>query len=188
MHSSNGRYPGRTLPAVPQGAGRACALCAKWHGAARALLVRAKEHTWQHTWPTHLVLLPELAQDVVVNGVLDKADVEALNAEIEVPKPEDEAAGRRAVSSRTHISTSMVGNSPNPRGCWEPHQAWMCPRSKQGLLLTPALHLTGPRDNSAALPFTPHLQAVLGFRRHTQPSVEAQGWPYSLGTGQEAKQ
>lgn len=40
----------------------------------------------------HLILLPELAQDIAVNGILHKADVQALDAEIEVPKPEHEAA------------------------------------------------------------------------------------------------
>lgn len=49
----------------------------------------------QHAHPSHLVLLPELAQDVAVDGVLHKADIKALDAEVEVPKPEDEAVGRR---------------------------------------------------------------------------------------------
>lgn len=47
----------------------------------------------QHSPPAHLVLLPELAQDIAVNGVLHKADVQAFDTEVEVPKPEHEAVG-----------------------------------------------------------------------------------------------
>lgn len=39
----------------------------------------------------HLILLPELTQDIAVNGILHKTDVQALDAEIEVPEPEHEA-------------------------------------------------------------------------------------------------
>lgn len=50
---------------------------------------------WQHSHPSHLVLLPELAQDVAVDGILHKADVKALDAEVEIPKPEHKAVGGR---------------------------------------------------------------------------------------------
>lgn len=39
----------------------------------------------------HLVLLPELVELVAVNGKLDEVQVIALDAEVEVPKPEHEA-------------------------------------------------------------------------------------------------
>lgn len=39
----------------------------------------------------YLVLLPELVELITVNGKLDKVQVIALNAEVEVPKPEHEA-------------------------------------------------------------------------------------------------
>lgn len=39
----------------------------------------------------HLVLLPELVKLVAVNGKLDEVQVIALDAEVEVPKPEHEA-------------------------------------------------------------------------------------------------
>ena len=93
------------MPTIPHTASRNRALCTQWpqedvvphshtgsSGKCQGTL-RAQ----QHTQPSHLVLLPELVQNVAVNGILHKADVKALYAEVEVPKPEDEAVGGRAV-------------------------------------------------------------------------------------------
>lgn len=64
----------------------------------------------QHAHPSHLVLLPELAQDVAVNGVLHKADIEALDAEIEVPKPEHKAVEGREGNRLEGLGSTTGGN------------------------------------------------------------------------------
>lgn len=75
----------------------------------------------QHAHPSHLVFLPELAQDVAVNGVLHKADIKALDAEVEVPKPEHETAGGREGGGLEGLrlqgpGSTAKGKHPQPAG------------------------------------------------------------------------
>jgi len=70
---------------------------------------------------SHLVLLPELAEDVAVDGILHKADVEALDAEVEVPKPEHEAVGGKEGKGlegprRPEPGSAASGEHPQPLG------------------------------------------------------------------------
>lgn len=58
----------------------------------------------------HLVLLPELVELIAVNGKLDEMQVIALNAEVEIPKPEHEAVRGWGVR-RVH---EMKDPSPPP--------------------------------------------------------------------------
>lgn len=89
------------MPTVPHTARRnraLCALCPQEDAQSRSHTGSSGEGqgalaAQQHTRPSHLVLLPELVQHVAVDGVLDEADIEALYAKVEVPKPEDEAVG-----------------------------------------------------------------------------------------------
>lgn len=72
----------------------------------------------------HLILLPELAQDIAVNGILHKADVQALDAEIEVPKPKHEAVNGSKGNGLKRLRLPEPGTAgvrcPQPGGSLSP--------------------------------------------------------------------
>lgn len=63
----------------------------------------------------HLILLPQLMELVTVNGELDKVQVIALNAEVQVPKPEYKAVcGWRFSGSMGLKGSTQILLGPHP--------------------------------------------------------------------------
>lgn len=66
----------------------------------------------------HLVLLPELMELVTVDGKLDKVQVVALDAEVQVSEPEHKAVwGRGSAGWKSPTRSFSTLIRPNPTGC-----------------------------------------------------------------------